>query len=207
MAPANLTRRQAEIYDYLVRELDNFPHPPSLDELCQALGLKSRGSLHKQLHALIDAGLVEPMNNLRRGIRLAAQSAEENIHEEDELPLYGAIAAGQPIEAIANPETIGVPPVLRSSNPCYVLTVKGDSMIDEGILDGDWVIIEQTDHARNGDIVVALVDGEEATLKRIEQQPGRVTLHPANSEMEPMNFLPEQVQIQGKLVGQMRSYH
>ena len=80
-------------------------------------------------------------------------------------------------------------------------------MIDEGILDGDWVIIEQTDHARNGEIVVALVEGEEATLKRIEQQPGRVILHPANSEMESMNFLPEQVQIQGKLVGQMRSYH
>ena len=80
-------------------------------------------------------------------------------------------------------------------------------MIDEGILDGDWVIIEQTDHARNGDIVVALVDGEEATLKRIEQQPGCVILHPANAAMEPMKFLPEQVQIQGKLVGQMRSYH
>lgn len=206
MASLNLTRRQAEIYDYLVDELDNFPHPPSLDELCQALGLKSRGSLHKQLHALIDAGLVEPMNNLRRGIRLTPFSLNEAAGE-DELPLYGAIAAGQPIEAIANPETIAVPPTLRSSNPCYVLTVKGDSMIDEGILDGDWVVIEQTDHARNGDIVVALVDGEEATLKRIEQQPGCVILHPANSEMQPMKFLPEQVQIQGKLVGQMRSYH
>jgi repressor LexA len=206
MAPANLTRRQAEIYDYLVEELDKFPHPPSLDELCQALGLKSRGSLHKQLHALIDAGLVEPMNNLRRGIRLM-ETASGTMPDEDELPLFGAIAAGQPIEAIANPETISVPPALRSSNPCYVLTVKGDSMINEGILDGDWVIIEQTDHARNGDIVVALVDGGEATLKRIEQQPGRVILHPANSEMEPMNFLPEQVQIQGILVGQMRSYH
>jgi repressor LexA len=206
MAPVNLTRRQAEIYDYLVEELDKFPHPPSLDELCQALGLKSRGSLHKQLHALIDAGLVEPMNNLRRGIRLM-ETASGTMPDEDELPLFGAIAAGQPIEAIANPETISVPPALRSSNPCYVLTVKGDSMINEGILDGDWVIIEKTDHARNGDIVVALVDGGEATLKRIEQQPGRVILHPANSEMEPMNFLPEQVQIQGILVGQMRSYH
>ena len=207
MAPVNLTRRQAEIYDYLVEELDKFPHPPSLDELCQALGLKSRGSLHKQLHALIDAGLVEPMNNLRRGIRLMAPASEDTMADEDELPLYGAIAAGQPIEAIANPETISVPPALRSSNPCYVLTVKGDSMIDEGILDGDWVIIEQTDHARNGDIVVALVDGEEATLKRIEQQPGCVILRPANAAMEPMKFLPEQVQIQGKLIGQMRSYH
>lgn len=80
-------------------------------------------------------------------------------------------------------------------------------MIDEGILDGDWVVIEQRDHARNGEIVVALVDGEEATLKRIEQQNGKVILHPANSAMQPMSFLPEQVQIQGVLVGQMRSYH
>ena len=206
MAQVNLTRRQTEIYQYLLAELDNFPHPPSLDELCQALGLKSRGSLHKQLHALIDAGLVEPMNNLRRGIRLVVSAADLQSNE-DELPLYGAIAAGQPIEAIANSETINVPPTLRTSNPCYVLTVKGDSMIDEGILDGDWVVIEHTDHARNGDIVVALVEREEATLKRIEQQPGRVILHPANSEMQSMSFLPEQVQIQGKLVGQMRSYH
>ncbi|MCP4290154.1 MAG: transcriptional repressor LexA [Gammaproteobacteria bacterium] len=205
MAQVNLTRRQAEIYDYLLDELDYFPHPPSLDELCQALGLKSRGSLHKQLHALIDAGLVEPMNNLRRGVRLTT-APSEIIPDENELPLYGAIAAGQPIEAIANPETINVPTTLRTTNPCYVLEVKGDSMIEEGILDGDWVVIEQSDHASNGDIVVALVGGEEATLKRIEQKPGSVILHPANHEMQPMSFPPEQVQIQGKLVGQMRSY-
>ncbi len=206
MAQAHLTRRQTEIYDYLVKKLDTFPHPPSLDELCGALGLKSRGSLHKQLHALIDAGLVEPMNNLRRGVRLTPQKVDASL-DDDALPLYGAIAAGQPIEAITTPDTINVPHTLRTPNPCYVLTVKGDSMIDEGILDGDWVIIEQTDHAKNGDIVVALVAGEDATLKRIEQLPGQVILHPANSQMKPMNFLPEQVQIQGKLVGQMRSYH
>ena len=205
MVLPKLTRRQQEIYEYLQQHLDNFPHPPTLDELCSALGLKSRGSLHKQLHALIDAGLVEPMNNLRRGIRLTEHPPTEQA--EDDLPLYGAIAAGRPIEAIANPETISVPPTLRTDNPCYVLEVKGDSMIEEGILDGDWVVIEQRDHARNGEIVVALVDNEEATLKRIEQERGQVVLHPANSSMEPMSYLPEQVQIQGILVGQMRSYH
>ena len=147
------------------------------------------------------------MNNQLRAIRMVAPRSEVSMAAVDDLPLYAAKAAGQPKHAIANPETISVPPALRSSNPCYVLTVKGDSMIDEGILDGDWVLIEQTDHARNGDIVVALVDGEEATLKRIEQQPGCVILHPANAAMEPMKFLPEQVQIQGKLIGQMRSYH
>jgi len=176
---ATLTRRQLEIYDFLRQHLDDFPHPPTLDELCDALGLSSRGSLHKQIQALIEAGLVEPMNHLRRGIRLSQGDA---VAEEDGLPLLGYIAAGRPIEAVANPETVRVPPALRTAHDCYVLQVRGDSMIDEGILDGDWVVIEQRDHARNGEIVVALVDGSEATLKRIE------------------------VQIQGVLVGQMRRY-
>ncbi|WP_293644307.1 transcriptional repressor LexA [Thiolapillus sp.] len=203
----SLTRRQQEIYEYLLTHLHEFPHPPTLNELCEALGLSSRGSLHKQLQALIKEGLIEPMNNQRRGVRLTQPDDDAIDPDLNELPLYGRIAAGQPIEAISTPETITVPPPLRTENPCYVLEVKGDSMIDEGILDGDWVVIEQRDHARNGEIVVALVDGEEATLKRIEQQNGKVILHPANSAMQPMSFLPEQVQIQGVLVGQMRSYH
>ncbi len=206
MVPPTLTRRQQEIFDYLRRHLDEFPHPPTLDELCDALGLKSRGSLHKQIQALIEAGLVEPMNNLRRGIRLV-EDAIETADEGDALPLYGYIAAGRPIEAISNPEMIDVPNQLRTTKPCYVLEVRGDSMIEEGILDGDWVVIEHRDQARNGDIVVALVDGEEATLKRLEQRRGEVVLHPANSALSAMHFHPEQVQIQGVLVGQMRRYH
>ena len=206
MVPPTLTRRQQEIFDYLQAHLADFPHPPTLDELCDALGLRSRGSLHKQIQALIDAGLVEPMNNLRRGIRLAEEQPEV-IDEGDALPLYGYIAAGQPIEAIANPETIDVPTQLRTANPCYVLGVRGDSMIEEGILDGDLVIIEQTSTARNGEIVVALVDESEVTLKRIDQKPGEVTLHPANSEMQPMHYSPDRVRIQGRLVGQLRTYH
>lgn len=208
----SLTRRQQEIYDYLRQQLPHMPHPPTLDELCLALGLKSRGSLHKQIQALIDAGLVEPMNNLRRGIRLtdnetgAVVDAPE-ASEAEELPMYGYIAAGRPIEAISNPDTIAVPPSLRTPNPCYVLQVRGDSMIEEGILDGDWVVIEQRDTARNGEIVVALVRGEEATLKRLERKSGEIILHPANSEMQPMHYHPSEVQVQGVLVGQMRSYH
>ena len=207
MSTPNLTRRQQEIYDYLRAHLHEFPHPPTLNELCDALGLSSRGSLHKQLQALIKEGLIEPMNNQRRGVRLVAEDIADIDPDDNALPLYGRIAAGQPIEAISNPETMLVPPSLRTDNPCYVLEVQGDSMIEEGILDGDWVVIEQRDHARNGEIVAALVDGEEVTLKRIEQQQGQVILHPANSQMQPMNFLPEQVQIQGVLVGQMRRYH
>jgi len=196
-----LTRRQQEIHDYL-RDHD-FDSPPTLDELCQALGLASRGSLHKHISALIDAGLVAPMEGKHRGIVLR----EEPEADEDALPFLGYIAAGRPIEAIENPETIQVPPALHSGGDCYVLEVRGDSLIEDGILDGDWVVIEQRSHARNGEVVVALVENSEATLKRIEQTPGQVVLHPANSTMAPMHYSPDQVQIQGILVGQMRRYH
>lgn len=207
MATPKLTRRQQEIYDYLVEHLPQMPHPPTLDELCDALGLKSRGSLHKQVQALIEAGLIEPMNNLRRGIRLVEQAPEVAANDEAELPMYGYIAAGRPIEAIANPDTISVPPALRTPKPCYVLQVRGDSMIEEGILDGDWVVIEQREQARNGEIVVALVREEEATLKRLEKSSNEVVLHPANASMQAMHYHPSEVRIQGVLVGQMRSYH
>ncbi|MCW8890950.1 MAG: transcriptional repressor LexA [Sedimenticola sp.] len=199
-----LTRRQQEIYDYLRENLNDFPHPPTLDELCNALGLSSKGSLHKQIQALIDAGLVEPMNNQRRGIRLANEAEGE---EPNGLPFLGYIAAGSPIEAVEQHETVQIPDYLRTGKPCYVLQVKGESMIDEGILDGDQIIIEQRDHARNGEIVVALIEGSDATLKRIEQKQGSVILHPANPTMKPMIFSTDQVQIQGVLVGQMRRYH
>lgn len=207
MVPPTLTRRQQEIFDYLREHLDEFAHPPTLDELCDALGLKSRGSLHKQIQALIEAGLVEPMNNLRRGIRLVSDDEPYVATDNDALPLYGYIAAGRPIEAISNPETIEVPPQLRTPNPCYVLEVRGDSMIEDGIFDGDWVVIEHRNQARNGEVVVALVDGEEATLKRLEKNASEVVLHPANASLSPMYFSPERVQIQGVLVGQMRRYH
>jgi repressor LexA len=201
-----LTRRQQEIYEYLLDNLHTFPHPPTLDELCISLGLSSKGSLHKQIQALIDNGLVESMNNRRRGIRLTQQAMEE-IEQNEGLPFLGYIAAGQPIEAVEQHEPIQVPDFLHTDGPCYVLQVKGDSMIDEGILDGDQIVIEQRNHARNGEIVVALVEGADVTLKRIEQKQGVVILHPANASLEPMEFHPDQVQIQGILVGQMRSYH
>lgn len=200
---SHLTRRQQEIYDYLVENLDSFAHPPTLDELCEALGLSSKGSMHKQILALIDARLVEPMNKMRRGIRLTQQAAAT----ESSLPFLGFIAAGQPIEAIEQHEQIEVPDFLRTSGQCYVLQVKGDSMIEDGIFDGDHIVIEQRNHAKNGEVVVALVEGSDATLKRIEQKKDCVTLHPANSTMEPMKYSPNQVQIQGILVGQMRRYH
>ena len=197
----NLTRRQQQIYDYLADNQDYFDHPPSHDELCQALGLSSRGSLHKHIQALIEAGLVEPMDRSQRGIRLVEQA-----QETDGIPFLGTIAAGRPIEAVPQPETMQVPDELLGNRPCYVLRVSGDSMIEEGILDGDYVVIEQQDSARNGEIVVALVADAEVTLKRIEQKPGRVILHAANAGMQPMSYAPHELQIQGVLKGLLRSY-
>ena len=196
-----LTRRQQQIHTYLVEHADHFDHPPTHDELCQALGLSSRGSLHKHIQALVQAGLVEPLDGSRRGIRLAEQPAAGNG-----IPLLGRIAAGRPIEAVPQPETMQVPEELLGRGSCYVLQVSGDSMCEAGILDGDYVVIEQRDSARNGEIVVALVNREEVTLKRIEQQPGRVILHPANADMEPMDYAPDAVQIQGILRGLLRRY-
>jgi len=204
-----LTRKQQAILDFLLDNQAQFPRPPSLNELCQALGLKSRGSLHLTLSGLIDAGFIEAMGHKHRGVRLTAKALalrESGQQRSHALPLVGSIAAGKPIEAIEHAEWVSVPDQIRTAQSCYVLKVKGDSMIEAGILDGDWVVIEQRSHARNGEIVVALIDNQEATLKYIEQTADEVLLIPANSSMEAMRFHPSQVSIQGVLVGQMRSY-
>lgn len=196
-----LTRRQQNILQFLRDNAGGFEHPPTLDELCQMLGLRSRGSLHKHIQALVAAGFVEPLDGQHRGVRLTPEGAVE-----DGIPLLGTIAAGRPIEALPQPEAMRVPPQLRTTRPCYVLRVRGDSMCEAGILDGDYVVIEQCDTARDGDIVVALVRDEEVTLKRIRQEPGRTILCPENGGMEPLVLAPDDVQIQGVLVGQMRAY-
>lgn len=196
-----LTRRQQAIYDYLRLNAARFVYPPTYEELCQALGLSSRGSLHKHIQALIDAGLVEPLAG-RQGIRLV-----ESGRQESGIPHLGAIAAGRPIEAISQPEFLPIPDFLVSQRPCYVLTVKGESMIEAGIMDGDLVVIEDRDSARNGEIVVALLNNEEATLKRLRNNnDGSVTLLPENSSMEPLTYPAEQVRIQGVLVSLLRRY-
>jgi len=198
---SRLTRRQREIYEYLQAHANEAP--PTLDELARGLGMTSRGSLHRHIQALVDAGLVEPMQGKKRGVRLAEQPEADN---DDELPLMGRIAAGRPIEALASPEGFEVPPQLRRDRTCYVLQVEGDSMVEDGIFDGDWVVVEERDTADNGEMVVALIDGEEATLKRLEKRGDRVVLHPANAAYEPQVYRPEQVTIQGVVVSQMRRY-
>jgi repressor LexA len=203
-----LTRRQREIFNFLRDNYESFAYPPSLDELCAALGMASRGSLYKHIMALIKAGLVEPFTgNKQGGVRLSAQEAvSDDAISEQGLPFVGLIAAGKPIEALETISYMTVPDALKTDKPCFVLQVKGDSMIEAGIFDGDWVVIEQRDYADNGEIVVALIENSEATLKYIEQTAEHVLLLPANANMSALSYRPEQVAIQGVLVGQMRSY-
>jgi repressor LexA len=203
-----LTRKQQEIFDFLVQNEDSFRHPPTLEEVCESIGVKSRGSLHAHIKALIGAKLVEAPERKQRGIRLTdyARRLIGDTKIEGNLPFVGTIAAGRPIEAVETISYMAIPDQLRTQKPCYVLKIKGDSMIEEGIYDGDWVVIEQRSHARNGEIVVALIDKTEATLKFIEQYPHETLLIPANAKLQAMRFRPEQVEIQGVLVGQMRSY-
>jgi repressor LexA len=197
-----LTRRQQALYDYLCEHQAQFDQPLSLDKLCEALELRSRDSLHKHIKALINAGLVEPMNHKQRGVRIK-QPLEQ---AESGLPFLGYISAGQPIEAIETQEYIEVPPHLYTARTCFVLQVRGDSMSEEGILNGDWVIVEQRDWARNGEIVVALIDGREATLKRFSSNATEIILAAANSAIEPMRYVPDRIMIQGVVVAQMRAY-
>jgi len=202
-----LTRRQREIFNFLRDNSEDFSRPPSLDELCSALGMASRGSMYKHIMALIKVGLVEPFTgNKQGGVRLSIQAQNEAEMTEQGLPFIGSIAAGIPIAALTTINYMMVPDALKTNKPCYILQVKGESMIEAGIFDGDWVVIEQRDYASNGEIVVALIEDSEATLKYIEQSAEQVLLLPANANMSALSYHPEQVAIQGVLVGQMRSY-
>lgn len=213
-SPASLTRRQAEVLAWLRETLPTLDHPPTLDEVCAALGLSSRGSLHKHVQALVVAGLIEPMNGRQRGIVLCPeQPAPHQVvpvlpvrTQGQTLPLLGRVAAGQPIDALEDDAVIEVGAGWTGRADHYALTVRGDSMIDEGIHDGDVVVIEHRTSARNGEIVVALIDGEAATLKRIEQRPGQVLLHPANPAFQPLVFAPARVTIRGVVKGLIRRY-
>jgi repressor LexA len=197
-----LTRRQHELLDYLRRRRQQGLLPPSLTEICRDLGLASRGSLHKQVVALVKANLVEPMLGKQRGVRLVGEAANDDAR----VPLLGAIAAGRPIEAVLRQESVEVPPWMTRGLRCYALRVKGDSMRDAGILDGDVVLVEPRTEARNGETVVALIDNEEATLKRIEQRPGEVLLFPENSAHTVQRYTPDRVQVQGVAMGVLRRY-
>ena len=203
MNGVHLTRRQADVLAWLREHRRRGGPPPILDDICRGLRLRSRGSLHKHVHALVEAGFVEPVRGKKRGVRLRGDVGGERV------PLAGTIAAGQPIEAVEIPDQVEVPAPLRGDGPCFALRVRGDSMVEDGILDGDLVIVEQREQVRDGEIVVAIIDGTEATLKRLRTVAGpspEVELRPANPRMETLRYAPDRVRVTGVVVGQMRSY-
>lgn len=200
----NLTDRQQQAYDYICDYVVAHQRTPKLREIAEHLGIRSRGTVHRYVQALAQAGLIEIEPDRARGIRLLRQP--ERLENRYRLPLLGRIAAGLPIEAIPDQDEIDLSEFFVRPNR-FVLKVTGDSMIEAGILDGDMVVVEQSSTARDGDIVVALIDREEATLKTIRRNADKsISLIPANSSMKTMRYPADRVQIQGVVVGQMRSY-
>ena len=203
MRTNELTDQQHRILDFIERYSAAHGVPPKLQEIADGIGIRSRGVAHRYVQALIEAGYVDTSPGQHRGIRLL----RNNPHRaESTLPLLGQIAAGKPIEAIAGQDELDFNDFFGRGN--FAIQVKGDSMIEAGILDGDTVIIQFRETANDGDIVVALIDESETTLKRFKRSnQGRyIKLIPANSSMEPMVYEAERVRIQGVLVGQLRKY-
>ena len=195
-----LTETQHKALMFIRDFIDRQGYAPSLAEIGAALGIGSRGTVHRHVQALAEAGRIELVPGRKRGIRLPDEAGDACS-----LPLAGRIAAGRPIEAIPDQEHLNLADFLLGPDR-FALQVVGDSMMEAGILDGDTVVVERRERARNGEIVVALVDGSDVTLKRIEQRPDCIVLYPANAAMEPLRLRPEQVEIQGVLIAQMRRY-
>lgn len=185
---------------FIRRYLAQHGQGPTLTEIGTALGINSKGTIHRYVQALVDKGHLHHTERGWRGIRLT-----EFPHSHTTLPLVGRIAAGRPIEAVPDQDEVSFAEFSDQDN--YALEVQGDSMCDIGILDGDIAIIKSQATARDGDIVVALIDEQEATLKRFKKLEGnKIKLIPENSQMQPMIYPAERVQIQGVLVGQLRRY-
>ena len=198
-----LTKRQREILDYLNEFIAQHGYAPSLEEIGRRFSLSSLATVHKHLTNLQEKGFIKRAWNRSRSVELVSATVGSKAIE---LPLLGYVAAGRPIEAVAGNETIAVPDTLVGRRDSYVLRVKGDSMIDEQIRDGDFVIVEDRKSVDNGEMVIALVGGLDVTLKKFFQENGRVRLQPANPTMQPLVLDPDQVQVQGVVVGVMRKY-
>jgi repressor LexA len=204
-----ITKRQRQVYDYISNFVQTHGYSPSFEEIGGGLGLSSLATVHKHISNLEKKGLLKRDYNRSRSIDIlpprGRMKQTMGMNPGVSLPLLGRIAAGQPIEALQNPETISLADFTRSRD-VYVLEVRGDSMQDEHILNGDYVLVENTKTARNGDIVVALVEGSETTLKRFFAEGEQVRLQPANVTMKPIMVPAGAVQIQGRVIGVLRKY-
>ena len=199
-----LTKRQREILDYLNEFIQRHGYAPSLEEIGRQFNLSSLATVHKHLTNLQEKGFIRRAWNRSRSVELVPARVGGRAIE---LPMLGFVAAGVPIEAVPGSETIAVPESMAGKRDSYVLGVRGDSMIDEQIRDGDFVVVEDRKGANNGEMVIALVGGTDVTLKKFYRDPGgRIRLQPANAAMQPIFLDPDQVQIQGVVVAVMRKY-
>ena len=215
-----LTAKQHELLLFIDSRLKDSGVSPSFDEMREALDLKSKSGVHRLISALEERGFIRRLPNRARALEVlklpevrtsatvtpirpvAPAAANDTL----EIPLHGRIAAGTPIEALQGTESFAVPAALLGSGEHYALEVSGDSMVDEGILDGDFALIRKVDTARDGEIIVALIDNEEATLKTYRREGRMIRLDPANSRYEPQRYEEGRVQIQGRLAGLIRRY-
>jgi len=229
-----LTHKQHELLRFIQMRLEETGISPSFEEMKEALDLKSKSGVHRLISALEERGFIRRLPNRARALEVIRQpedvtsksatpplastnqsappmrapsSMPAPANDVIEIPLHGRIAAGVPIEALEGQSTLPVPAALLGSGEHYALEVSGDSMIEAGILDGDFALVKRTDTARDGEIVVALVRGEEATLKYLRREDGMIRLDPANSAYEPQIYQPGDVIVQGKLAGLLRRYH
>jgi repressor LexA len=204
-----LTRRQKQVYDFLAGFVEEHGYSPSFEEIGEGLGLSSLATVHKHVSNLESKGLLKRDYNRSRSIDLVKPRGRMKQALAPvvpmSLPLLGRIAAGRPLEALENPELISLGDFTRSKD-VYVLQVTGESMQDEHIVNGDYVLVEKTNTARDGEIVVALVGGSDATLKRIYTEGDKIRLQPSNATMQPIIVPAADVQIQGRVIGVLRKY-
>jgi repressor LexA len=221
-----LTRKQHDLICFISDRLADTGVSPSFEEMKEALDLKSKSGVHRLISALEERGFIRRLPNRARALEVlkeperaapkvkkltpvpAAAPKQIPIAANDvlEIPLHGRIAAGMPIEAMEGQSMLSVPAALLGSGEHYALEVSGDSMVEAGILDGDYALIRRTDVARDGEIVVALVDDAEATLKYFRREGAMVRLDPANRAYDPQRYRPDQIRVQGKLAGLLRRY-
>jgi repressor LexA len=225
-----LTAKQHELIRFIQQRLEETGISPSFEEMKEALDLKSKSGVHRLISALEERGFLRRLPNRARALEVVRQPEDvtpargaaggnvvqmpapaarqpEAANDVIELPLHGRIAAGAPIEALEGQSTLPVPAALLGPGEHYALEVSGDSMIEAGIFDGDFALVRRTNVARDGEIVVALVRGEEATLKYLRKEGGQIRLDPANATYDPQFYRPDEVEVQGKLAGLLRRYH
>lgn len=228
-----LTAKQHELIRFIQQRLEETGISPSFEEMKEALDLKSKSGVHRLISALEERGFIRRLPNRARALEVikvpedavsapraslpandtvapvttSASSVPQAANDVIEIPLHGRIAAGAPIEALEGQNSLPVPAALLGPGEHYALEVSGDSMVEAGIFDGDFALVRRTNTARDGEIVVALVRGEEATLKYLHKDDGLVRLDPANASYDPQVYGPDEVEVQGKLAGLLRRYH